>query len=171
MDARDDFREFYSGSYSRIVGQLFVLTHDLQEAEDLAQEAFARASVRWRRIRTYGAPEAWVRRVAFNLAADQRRRSLRRVRALTRMEPPPDVPAVDAQSVDLARTLARVPLRSRQVLVLHYVADVPLEEIAGQLGVPLGTVKSRLARGRETLARHFDLDREALRRAGSPPVA
>ncbi len=162
-DLHADFAEFYRGSYPRIVGQLFVLTHDLHGAEDLAQEAFARASVRWRRLWSYGAPEAWVRRVAFNLAADQRRRGLRRARALARLGPPPQLLALDAVpvEVDLARALARLPLRLRQVLVLHYVAELPVEEIAGQLRVPQGTVKSRLARGRAALAKHLDRDRAA----------
>jgi len=78
-----------------------------------------RASVRWRRLRDYGAPEAWVRRVAFNLAADQRRRGLRRARALLRLTSPPPVAALDAVpvEVDLARALARLPLRHRSLRV------------------------------------------------------
>ena len=59
----EDFDSFYEAAFGRIAGQLFVVTGDLQDAEDVTQEAFARASIRWSRLRTYDLPEAWVRRV------------------------------------------------------------------------------------------------------------
>jgi DNA-directed RNA polymerase specialized sigma24 family protein len=65
----------------RLIGQLFPVTGDLHEAEEVVQEAFARASTRWRRIRDYDVPEAWVRRVAMNLAADRSRRHHRQLAA------------------------------------------------------------------------------------------
>jgi RNA polymerase sigma-70 factor (ECF subfamily) len=52
------------------------VTGDVHEAEEIVQEAFARASIRWARLRDYDAPEAWVRRVAMNRAADRGRRAL-----------------------------------------------------------------------------------------------
>src|SRR5881392_2746975 len=61
------FEEFYAASYGRLVGQLVPITGSLEEAEDVCQEAFARAAVRWSRLRDFDAPEAWVRRVALNL--------------------------------------------------------------------------------------------------------
>jgi RNA polymerase sigma-70 factor, ECF subfamily len=66
--ASTDFEAFYLANYGRVVGQLYALLGDLPEAEDVVQEAFARASQRWPRLQTYQAPEAWVRRVAFALA-------------------------------------------------------------------------------------------------------
>ncbi|HEX8858809.1 MAG TPA: sigma factor [Actinomycetes bacterium] len=65
----DDFDRFYAASYQRVLKQLVLVTGDVAEAEDVVQEAFARASVRWQRLCAYEAPEAWVRRVALNLAA------------------------------------------------------------------------------------------------------
>ena len=86
----DDFERFYAAAFGRIAGQLFVVTGDRQDAEDVTQEAFARASVRWSRLRTYDLPEAWVRRVALRLATD-RFRQWRRLaagrRALRAAEP------------------------------------------------------------------------------------
>jgi DNA-directed RNA polymerase specialized sigma24 family protein len=64
-----EFTEFYSASYVRLRKQLFAVTGDLAEAEDALQEAYARASLHWGRLRAYDAPEAWVRRVALRLAA------------------------------------------------------------------------------------------------------
>jgi RNA polymerase sigma-70 factor, ECF subfamily len=66
------------------------VTGDLHEAEEVVQEAFARAFLHWSRLRQYEVPEAWVRRVAMNLAAERARR-LRRARAILRAGPPPHV--------------------------------------------------------------------------------
>jgi RNA polymerase sigma-70 factor, ECF subfamily len=60
----DGFAAFYASSYRRLLGQLFAVTGDLAEAENALQEAYARAFVRWSRVRDYDLPEAWVRRVA-----------------------------------------------------------------------------------------------------------
>jgi DNA-directed RNA polymerase specialized sigma24 family protein len=77
----DGFAAFYAGSYRRLLGQLFAVTGDLAEAENVLQEAYARAFVRWSRVGAYDLPEAWVRRVALNLAAMAERSLRRRARA------------------------------------------------------------------------------------------
>jgi RNA polymerase sigma-70 factor, ECF subfamily len=146
------FETFYAASYGRLVGQVFALLGDLGEAEDVVQDAFSRAWFHWGRIRGYDAPEAWVRRVAFNEAFNTGRRAKRRLGALARHGPQLDTQPLSADQVDLQRAMVRVPQRQREVLVLAYVAGLPLEEIAAQLRLPLGTVKSRLARGRHVLA-------------------
>ena len=79
MARSGSFEEFYTGAVGRLLGQLFPVTGDLHEAEEVVQEAFTRAAARWSRLRDYDVPEAWVRRVAMNLAAD-RGRTLRRSR-------------------------------------------------------------------------------------------
>jgi RNA polymerase sigma-70 factor (ECF subfamily) len=103
-------------------------------------------------VRGYHDPEAWVRTVAFRRAIDHQRRSARQRRALLRLGPPPSLPPVDAEHLDLVRALRRLPVAQREVLVLHYVAELAVERIAAELRVPVGTVKSRLARGRAALA-------------------
>jgi RNA polymerase sigma-70 factor (ECF subfamily) len=155
------FDSFYATSYDRILGQVVLVLGDLEESEDVVQDAFARASVRWSRIARYDAPEAWVRRVALNQAASSLRRGRRRLRALARLGGPVNAPALSADSVDLLRALRRLPLGQREVLVLHYLVELPLDQVASQLGVPLGTVKSRLARGRSALARHLGMEEVA----------
>ena len=75
--AHEGFAAFYASSYRRLLGQLFAVTGDLAEAENVLQEAYARAFARWSRVGAYDLPEAWVRRVAINLAA-MADRSLRR---------------------------------------------------------------------------------------------
>jgi RNA polymerase sigma-70 factor, ECF subfamily len=71
---------------------------------------------------------------------------------LARAQPPPPLPA---DSLELVEALKALPLPFRQVLVLHYLADLPVERIAGELGIAVGTAKSRLARARQALARQL----------------
>lgn len=152
MAEQAGFDEFYAASYRRVVGQVFALLGDLPEAEDVTQDAFAKASFHWARIAAYDRPEAWVRRVAFNNAHNSTRRARRWLVAMARHGPPPDVPAASADHLDLHRALGRLAPRHREVLVLHYVAELPLDEVARQLRLPVGTVKSRLNRARRALA-------------------
>ena len=76
----------------------------------------------------------------------------RRLAALACHGPPPLVPAVSPDRVDLHRALQRLSPRHREVLVLHYVAELSVDEVARQLRLPAGTVKSRLSRARRALA-------------------
>jgi RNA polymerase sigma-70 factor (ECF subfamily) len=158
------FEALYLASYSRVVRQVYAVTGDLHDAEDLVQEAFVRAASRWTRVGDLEAPEAWVRRVAFNLALDVRRRARRRVAALARWRVPAETagPSEDRVLVDAA--LRALPPRQRQVVVLHHLVGLGVDEIARDLAVPTGTVKSRLRRGRALmLARLGPLDEEEVR--------
>jgi RNA polymerase sigma-70 factor, ECF subfamily len=149
---RGEFEEFYQAVFGRLVGQLVLVVGDLHEAEDIAQEALVRAAARWPRLRGYDVPEAWVRRVALNLTVSNARRTRWRLQALAGLRAPPVVPVVPEDAVALLEALRRLPLRHRQALVLHYLLDLPVEQAARTLGVPAGTVKSWLARGRKALA-------------------
>ena len=152
MADTEGFEEFYTATVERLLGQLFPVTGNLHEAEEVVQEAFARASTRWARLRDYDVPEAWVRRVAMNLAADRHRRHRRQVAALHRAGPPPSIPPVSVEALALVHALGTLPIQHRQAIVLHYLADLSVEEVAATLGTRAGTVKSWLARGRRTLA-------------------
>ena len=149
--AHEGFAAFYASSYRRLLGQLFAVTGDLAEAENVLQEAYARAFARWSRVGAYDLPEAWVRRVAINLAA-MADRSLR-------LGPPPLVPELSPELLDLRDALAALPLAQRQVIVLHHLAGLPVEEVARELRLAAGTVKSRLARGRAAMATMLDHER------------
>jgi RNA polymerase sigma-70 factor (ECF subfamily) len=155
QDGGRSFEEFFAASYGRLVGLLVAFLHDRAQAEDAVQDAFASALLRWRVLRRYHDPEAWVRTVAFRRAIDQRRRRARQLRALLRLGPPPPLPPVGGDHVDLVRALGKLPLAQREVLVLHYVAELAVERVATELRLPVGTVKSRLARGRAALAHHL----------------
>jgi RNA polymerase sigma-70 factor (ECF subfamily) len=155
MRSDHDFEDFYQANYPRLVGQLTVVTGSLEDAEDAVQEAFARASTRWARLRAYDAPEAWVRRVALNLATTGLRHARRQLAALARLPTPTAEPPRSTDRLAIEAGLRRLPLRHRQVLVLHYGADLPVEQVARQLRLPTGTVKSRLARARAALGAYL----------------
>ena len=156
MPTDERFEEFYDAVFGRLVGQLFLVTGDLHDAEDAVQEALTRAAARWARLREYEVPEAWVRRVAMNLATDGFRRARRRLAVAVRLRPGAnaDPPTLDGLAVTAA--LRDLPAAQRTVVVLHHLLDLPLERVAAELGVPVGTVKSRLARARHALAASLD---------------
>src|SRR5215469_3083570 len=148
---RADFDEFYSSSAARLVRHGYALTGDLAEAQDIAQEAFARAWQRWPMVRNCDSPEAWVRRVATNLAASRWRR-IRVARAAAGHTTELQAPEVSTDTVALVTGLRTLPERQRTVLVLHYMCDMTVDQISAELGCPPGSVKSWLSRGRTALA-------------------
>jgi RNA polymerase sigma-70 factor, ECF subfamily len=148
----DDFAEFYEASYCRVVALVTAIVGERHQAEDIAQEAFARALIRWSRVARYDLPEAWVRRVALRLTIDAGRRTRRAAALSLRLAAGQrgtqrDPLAATALSV----ALMRLPLSQRQVIVLYYLADLPVEDIARDCGVSVGTVRTRLAAARHRL--------------------
>jgi RNA polymerase sigma-70 factor (ECF subfamily) len=146
-----DFDALYSARYGDVVAMVHALTGDLAEAQDLAQEAFCRAWERWKSVAAYEDPLAWIRRVAANLATSRWRR-LGVSRRHLRRERTTDVPALSPDHVALVAALRTLPTDQRRALVLHHIADLPLAEVAHEMSVAVGTVKSWLHRGRAALA-------------------
>jgi len=151
-----DFDELYAAHYGDLTVQLYAYFGDRQEAQDVVQEAFCRAYSRWRTVSTYEDPVAWVRRVAWNLAVSRWRRA-RTALTFARRQRPSDAhldgPGPDR--VALIAALATLAPQQRRAVVLHYLADLPVAEIARREGVAEGTVKSWLHRSRAALAVHL----------------
>jgi RNA polymerase sigma-70 factor (ECF subfamily) len=145
------FDAFYAANFERLIMQLYAYTGDLAQAQDVVQEAFARALPRWEKVSRYDEPAAWVRRVAWNLATS-RWRQLRTFRAYASRHRPEHVTGPSPDRVALTAALATLPAHLRRAVVLHYVADLSVADIARQEGVADGTVKSWLHRGRAALA-------------------
>jgi RNA polymerase sigma-70 factor, ECF subfamily len=163
LEAREAVRGAYQAYYRRLVATLYGLTGDHAEAQDLVQEAYARALARPRVFLDVADPEAWLRTVAVNLARTRwrRRRLLDTMVRSGRITPAPEsTPAATPDRVLLINALQKLSRPTRETIVLHHVADMSVHEVAETLGVPVGTVKARLSRGRALLA---DLigDREA----------
>ncbi|WP_426503366.1 SigE family RNA polymerase sigma factor [Dactylosporangium sp. McL0621] len=152
MSAAREFDDFYAGSYRRIVGQLYAMTGDLGAAEDAVQDAYVRAWQRWTTLSGYLDPEAWVRTVAYRLAVSSWRRAVNRLTAHRRHGAPDDVAELTPDHVALVDALRRLPADQRRAVVLHHLVGLAIDDIARETGVAVGTVKSRLSRGRQGLA-------------------
>lgn len=154
--ADDGFDEFFRASYAPLTRALTVATADAELAEDLVQDAFLQALRHWRRVQGYERPEAWVRRVALNKLADHGRRRGRRDRALDRLRAE-RVPSGDQDvGVDLVAAITALSDQQRQVVGLFYLLDLPLRDVAADLDIAEGTVKSHLAAARHALAIHLE---------------
>jgi RNA polymerase sigma-70 factor (ECF subfamily) len=148
----DDFDAFYRDTSRRLLRYAYGLTGDPAEAQDLVQEAYARAWQRWRRLSGYEDAEAWLRLVVNRLSADRwRRLGVRRLRAAATAPQPPAAPPSE-DTVLLVRAMRTLPATHRQALTLYYLLDRSVGEIAAETGVSTGTVKSWLSRGRAGLA-------------------
>ena len=145
-------REVYAASYARLVGQLVGVTGDPAEAEDVVMEAFARAASHLRDFGEVDNPEAWLRTVAVNVARSRWRRMLRWAHLLPELVTLPAYADLPDDRLALMAALRRLPAAQREAIALHHLADLPVAEVALTLGVPEGTVKARLARGRSALA-------------------
>ncbi|WP_082563558.1 MULTISPECIES: RNA polymerase sigma factor [unclassified Nocardioides] len=150
----EELAELYAHACAPLIGLLTVVGGDRADAEEVAQESFVRLLQHWPKVRTYDDPEAWVRSVAVRLLISRKRRlkvarlGLQRLGRRASMAAPTD----PAAGVELSAALAGLPVEQRAVLVLHHVCDLPVQEVADRLHVPVGTVKSRLSRARTALA-------------------
>ncbi len=142
------FEDFYLSCRDRLVTHVAALTGDPAEAADHVQEGFLRAWERWERISRYEDPEGWVRRVSYHRAIGRWRRARRLVRW-----PGAAGGGIQWDSDQLAVIdgLRALPRREREAIVLHHVVGLSVREVAAEMGVPEGTVKSWLSRGRARL--------------------
>jgi RNA polymerase sigma-70 factor, ECF subfamily len=162
-------RRVYNLAY-RVLGRT-------EDARDATQEAFLAAYRHLGRFRGDAAFSTWMHRIAVNVCYD----ALRRRREVTTLDgtPPDLLPGPDhaervAAVADVQRALLEIPADYRVVVVLHELQDLPVEEIAEALGVPVGTVKSRLFRGRAALGRALGQpspgEPEAASSPSKPPI-
>ncbi|MBS2937093.1 SigE family RNA polymerase sigma factor [Nocardioides sp. J2M5] len=150
--AEGDFAEFYSATWPRTLAVTYALTGDRSAAEELAQEAYVKAWTHWRRVSAYDQPAAWVRQVATRLSVSRWRRSRVAAGWLARSRPGDPAPPPDETSTALVQALLRIPEAQRRAVVLHHLADLPVDEVARIEHSPVGTIKARLSRGRTALA-------------------
>jgi RNA polymerase sigma-70 factor (ECF subfamily) len=159
MPDSTDLDELYDASYRRLVVQLFAICGDLADAEDAVQEAFVTAIRKHQVLDRVDNPEAWVRTVALNRLRHGWRHAAIVKKYQPRIPGPQRDGEVGPEHVAIVTALARLDNDQRQVVVLHHLADLGTAAIAAELGIPEGTVKSRLARARAQLADLLD-DRE-----------
>ncbi|RZU75708.1 RNA polymerase sigma-70 factor (ECF subfamily) [Micromonospora kangleipakensis] len=158
MDPQEQIRQVYATSAARLVAQVYAMTGDYAEAQDVVQEAFVRALARPGQLRQVENPEAWLRTVALNVARSRfRRRSiLHRIARSGRLHlAEQSAPALSPDHVALVAALQKLPRQARETVVLHHLADLPVTEVAAAMGCSVEAVKTRLVRARRALAGHL----------------
>jgi RNA polymerase sigma-70 factor, ECF subfamily len=152
----DDFDRFFDEHYGSTLRAVSVAIGDPGRAEDLTQEAFARAFRRWSTVSKFERPVAWVYVVALNAE----RKRWRRERQAPETEPlagtVPDVAGGVLSTIVVRDALARLPARQRAAVVLRYLADLTVADIANVMGCAEGTVKATLHHALRNL--RVDLD-------------
>ena len=140
-----DFAAFYEGSRDDCLRTVLAVVRDVDKAQDLVAEAFARAWASWRRVSRHPAPRAWVVRTALNLGVSTWRRH-RRELPLTDHDVPAHGPATSQVNAELVAALQRLPARQRQVVALRIFLDLDTAHTAEVLGIAPGTVTAHLTR-------------------------
>jgi RNA polymerase sigma-70 factor (sigma-E family) len=145
-----EFLDFFADEFWSLRRVGFLLTGDWGEAEELAQEAMARTFAAWSRVRHYQRPAAYARKVLLNRHRSLVRRALVEARHLLASRPEVEArhePNFGGDDLVLWHALRRLPARQRTAIVLRFYLDLSEAEVARQLGVPAGTVKSWVHRG------------------------
>jgi RNA polymerase sigma-70 factor (ECF subfamily) len=151
----EEFERFVRERARSLMRQAYLLTGDAGEAQDLVQETMIRAWREWPKIRAYEDPGAWTRRVLHHLAIGRWRRL-----TVRRRHDEADLrvaPGLDAQHLDVLAALRVLPMDQRRALVLHDIAGLSVSEVATDMGVPEGTVRSWLSRARGQVARDLGI--------------
>jgi RNA polymerase sigma-70 factor (ECF subfamily) len=153
------FDDAFRAEYAAVVRVVSPIVGSVAEAEAVAQDAFLKAYLRWRRVGRYDEPGAWIRRVAIR---DAVRVAGRRERTGRRGPASPDPSDAASTHIDLERALAHLTARQRACVVLHHLAGWPARDVAAALGCSEATVRVHLHRGRATLATLLREDTEEI---------
>jgi RNA polymerase sigma-70 factor (ECF subfamily) len=155
----EEFSDFYAAHYARLADYCWSLLRDRELAHDLTQEAFARMVARWRRVDD---PPSYLYRVATNLVrrAWRARAADRSVVDAVATEIPRYESGPDAEAMSVKAAVDGLPRRLRDVVLLHYYADLSVEAVGRAVGRPAGTVKRQLSEARVLLATQLEADRD-----------
>ena len=143
------FEALFREEHASVVRAAYLITGDLESARDVAQDAFADLFARWRRIRRYDRPGAWVRKVAVQRALKVAKRV---ERADVRHELGATTGPDSTSRLDVLNALKGLTAMQRAVVVLHYYEDRPVKEAAELLGCRPATASVHLHRARARLA-------------------
>lgn len=135
------FDGFYESHFDRVARALVLAGADRERAYDAAQDAFTKALKRWRSVGAMERPDGWVYVVAMNRLRDVWRSDKR--------DPEPEIGVSDPETgvvtrVSVRDAIATLAPRQRQAVVLRYLADLPVRDVADAMGCAEGTVKATL---------------------------
>ena len=155
----DDFSEYVAARWPTLVRSAVLLGCNHPEAEDVVQAALERCLLKWGKVRAADDRDAYVHRILINTFLSARRRRWHGERPSAVL---PEYAGLDQTTgVDdtdaVTRALDRLPGDQRTAVVLRYYAHLSEQQMASVLGVPAGTVKSRLSRAVKALAQDPDL--------------
>ena len=146
-----EFESFYSAEFQRVFKAIYLTSGSPEVAQDITQEAFKLAFVRWRRLADKPWAGGWVMTTALNLLRKERKRPV------TEELRPESAPATtDSSGVALVEALRALPHRQRTAALLYYLGDMPVLEIAQVMEVADGTVKALLSQARDSLRRSLE---------------
>ncbi len=166
-----DIDGFLERDYDRVVRSVALACGDHPLAREAVDEAVTRAIDRHSHGRPIDNLPGWITVVAIHWANRWFRRRRVEAGALAQLAPlqRASIDGPDGTHIDVARAVARLPLRQRESVVLHYLHDISIDQIAELLGVSQGTVKSALSRARHTLAAALSDDARLPRREPHAP--
>ena len=146
MEAGLEFEAFYAAEFQRVYKAIYLTTGDRDVAQDVTQEAFRLAFIRWRRLSRKQWAGGWVMTTALNLMRKERRRPRE-----TQLEASSLPPVFQRSEQELLDVLRALPHRQRSAALLFYLGDLPVHEIARVMDVAEGTVKALLSQARDSL--------------------
>lgn len=151
-----EFEGFFQGEYERLLRTMFVLCRNRAEAEDLAQEAMARALERWDTVKATASPTAYVYTVALNLHRSALRRAALAIHHRQADPVPPEDPGtIASRRHDLLRALRSLPRTQREALLLVEWVGMTSEEAGRVLRIEPESVRGRVHRARASLRERF----------------
>ncbi|HEY7873619.1 MAG TPA: sigma-70 family RNA polymerase sigma factor, partial [Actinomycetota bacterium] len=148
------FVSFYEANHDKVRRAAVAFCGDRDVAADAAQESFARAYARWRRLSRKPWAAAWVMTTALNVC----KRSARSKQATVPLGPHEHTgqPVPEVERVDVARALRRLPPRRRAASVLFYIGDLPISDVAAAMRLSEGAVKAHLVLARRELRKEME---------------
>ena len=158
------FDAFVRARHPALLRLTSALAGDRHTGEDLAQATWHRLWPRWNQVAGQGDPWAYTRRIAVSLSVSWSRRRWRTAEVVV-TDVPDSASPVDGNSATLDRLvvaewLAALPARQRAVVVLRFLEDLPVAEVAAALGCSEGTVKSQTSKALAKLTRELDQSKE-----------
>ncbi len=145
-DGDAGYEAFFNEQFTRVARSAALVTGDLQEGMDIAQEAMARTYQHWRKVSVMDRPDAWVHKVATNLALSRLRR--RQTRLIASEPPAPEAATLDDELLGAVRSLSPA---QRSVIALRFYLDWSVDDVAQALGKRPGTVTALTHQGMERL--------------------
>ena len=145
------FSSWYQGYYPKLLAALTVVATDPELAADATAEAFTRALEKWERVGAMASPEGWTYRVGLNVVRRRMRRAGLERRLLGRPEPTMPVEL----EPEVWQAVKELSPRQREVIALRYLVGMSEAEVAGALGVAVGTASATLSAARARLARRL----------------